>query len=154
MAPTTRRQYGAEKVQMAMQLVEQGTTMRGAARIAGVPKSTLLEYVKDPPRAAASSNTEAQAGPASAMQTVPLQLKHIGHPHVLSPTELAALKTWFTLMADRGIGVTKAFALDKIKFITADRPVPSSWNRAKGPGRQFFRTFLKDNPDFVLRVPA
>ena len=114
-------------IENAIKEVEEGSSIRKAASKWGVPRSTVQDKC---------------SGRTKRMRCGPLPF--------ITKAEEERLATWLVERAKCGFGLTVAEFLDSVKrFLDKDnRKTPFKDNR---PGRKWFRSFIKRNPQVRLR---
>ena len=134
MAGVTKRKehkWTKEELTEGVVLVtEHGKSLREAAAVTGIPKSTLGDYVTGRREIGATK----------------------GPPTILTTAEETQLANWAKDMASIGYGCTKEQILQAVhKIVVADnRPNTFTDNR---PGKKWWTGFLKRHPELSLRTP-
>lgn len=116
-----------KRIENAIKDVAEGSSIRKAASKWGVPRSTVQDKC---------------SGRTKRMRCGPLPF--------ITKAEEERLATWLIERAKRGFGLTVAEFLDSVKifFDKDNRETPFKENR---PGRKWFRSFIKRNPQVRLR---
>ena len=123
------RQYSEESLKNALKAIEDGKSLREAASIFGVPKSTLHLKLKN------NETTNSIKGA----------------PTILTEQEENKIVEWILFCAERGFPVTKSHLLDCVQrfVISEKRDNPFRDNR---PGKHWYNAFMKRHNNLTKRI--
>lgn len=116
-------------MEKAVNAMKNGMSLRTACKTFNVPKSTLSDKI--------SGKT-------------PVERK-IGASPILTPEEEKHLVTWVLHSAKAGFPITKNQLLESVQMLMYDLKKENPFRNGK-PGRHWFESFLKRNPQISLRV--
>lgn len=121
--------YSEEQMSLALNAVKQGMPVATAAKTFKVPRTTLLDK---------------KTG------RTPINRK-MGPPSVLSLLEEEILVNWIFLMTQKHQPVTKEQVLDSVQLIIKQEKRKSPFTDGR-PGKKWFASFLKRNPQVTSRI--
>lgn len=121
--------YSEEQMSLAINAVKQGMPVSTAAKTFKVPRTTLLDKK--------SGRT-------------PIYRK-MGPPSILSLLEEEILVNWIFLMTQKHQPVTKEQVLDSVQLIIKQEKRKSPFTDGR-PGKKWFTSFLKRNPQVTSRI--
>lgn len=127
-----KRLYEASALEAAVNNIKSGNgSVRKAASVYGVPRSTVQDYLNG---------------------RVPAFKGKIGPSSILSREEEKKLVQWCANMSKCGFPLKPDDLLNTVQKIVKDdgRPTPFSNGR---PGRTWYNSFLKRNPELTHRTP-
>lgn len=140
----TNRVHSDQNMREAVELVENGESLRKAANLKNVNYMTLFRYVNK------KKNTAA-AGSAETMRVTP----NYENRKVFSESQEAALKEYIKNCAKMCYGLdtveVRKLAYEMAKF--HNLTMPDSWQERQKAGKDWLYTFKKRHPDLTLRKP-
>lgn len=125
-----RKNYTPESLQKALKaVIKEKLSYREAAKLHGVPLTTVYKAVKNPDYAPRSP----------------------GPPTVLTTQEELEVVNWILYRAERGFPVSKIELLDSVQayVVALKKKTPFSGGR---PGRHWFEYFKKRHPELSIRT--
>lgn len=121
--------YSEEDMKRAIEAVNNGSSIKGSAKIFNVPRTTLADKVHG---------------------KTPIQRK-MGPQSVLSTEEEKLLEEWIIHLAERRFPVTKDQLLDSVQVLIKRLKRPNPFTNGR-PGRHWYEAFLKRHPTISQRT--
>ena len=111
-------------------MIQAGSSVYKAAKVLGLPESTIRDRVKRPELWGA---------------------KHGGHNQVMTPAEERKIVEWALKMCQRGVPVYMAHVCEEVEYVLKGDTRITPFTGGK-PGRRWCEGFLKRNPEVRLRI--
>lgn len=129
LTPRKKEKYTQESLEAAVNAFRKGESVRKAAKMYGIPVSTLFDKIK---------------GKSC------INVQHCGVDSILGPRVERQLVTWLLESAKMGFPISKRMLLDTVKEIVdkSKMVTPFIENR---PGRKWFDSFLKRNKEVSFK---
>lgn len=121
--------YSKQQMESALKAISRGMSVTAAARSFGVPRTTVLDKI--------SGRTP--------------KVRKMGPPSILSRVEEEILVNWILLLSQKHRPVTKEQVLDSVQIIIKQTKRNSPFTDGR-PGKKWFTSFLKRNPQITTRI--
>jgi hypothetical protein len=125
-------QYRPEDLEQAVSKVKQGTSLRKASHLTGVPVSTIKDHAREKYMDRSTRN---------------------GGMYALTDTEETALTNYVQYMGERGFPLNRKVVKRLATDIAQQSGGSSVFNMGNGPSNKWVRRFLKRHPQLSLRTP-
>lgn len=133
---TQRAAWSSEKLIQAVNLVEYGTRIKTAATMTGIPRATLMRYLK-----------KREPGQV-------IQKSNLGHGSILGHVHEERLSRYLKRMESFGFGLTP-LQVRSVAFEYCEvNKIPHNFKKdSKLAGEDWFACFMRRNSDLSLRKP-
>lgn len=134
-----RKPFTKQQIANAIKDVEKGMSLRKTATKYDIDRTTLGRYVQDTDKVMKFDETGSQ----------------YKSTQIVSQKEEKILVDYLLECSKMHFGLTKVAAMKLASeyAIAIDKNVPESWKKNKTTGKDWFRGFIKRNPQLNLRTP-